>query len=280
MPNKEEEFCTALRELSGEDPENAIFRLAEMMTESDDYQASGSCCFRTLVNLLGRFFLVKIQVPSMRFSGCARMEVCVPDDRPLGFRQQQPAAARASSRTMLVEMADNDDLPDDCRANVAWALGSLANESEENRRSIGSIPEAMNALVKVACCSSDEARERAAYSIAEVVRDNEENRVSLANTEGSIAALVHICATGSDPGKEQAAWALAMLAENSEDNCSSIVLTPFALEALLEMISSPESLPTDKLVSANALYAIAELARVARWALDQLLSDYDDEGAE
>ena len=90
-----------------------------------------------------------------------------------------------------------------CRANVAWALGSLANESEENRRSIGSIPEAMNALVKVACCSSDEARERAAYSIAEVVRDNEENRVSLANTEGSIAALVHICATGSDPGKEQ-----------------------------------------------------------------------------
>uniref|UniRef100_A0A7S0I4C6 Vacuolar protein 8 n=1 Tax=Hanusia phi TaxID=3032 RepID=A0A7S0I4C6_9CRYP len=272
-----------------------------MMTQSDEYQKCFSEDAAAITSILR---LCESGTDKAKKYACLMVALLASDSS-----NQKLLGRTQGLLPALVDLANDDELSDECRANVAWALGSLANENDENRCSIGRIPEAPNALVKIASCPSEEARERAAYCIAEVVRDNDDNKLLLGSTEGSVAALVHICATGSDPGKEQAAWALAMLAENSGDNCDSIVLTPFALEALLDMISSPDDEgDTDKIASANALYAIAELARsgpgnraaivdtegmlealqlvsssdipghqVAQWALDQLLSDYDDD---
>ena len=153
----------------------------------------------------------------------------------------------------LVDLSLDESLSDSCRANVAWAIGSISNENPAARRAIGDIVGAFAGLVMIACTQSDEARERAAFAIAEVSRDCPENQVGFGRTDGTLEALVHLCATGSESGKEQvailspatlcrslarltpgaqAAWAIAMLVEGCEDNVGVVVSTPYALEVL------------------------------------------------
>jgi hypothetical protein len=103
----------------------------------------------------------------------------------------------------LVDLALDESLSDSCRANVAWAIGSLSNENPATRKAIGEIIGAFAGLVMIACTVNDEARERAAFAIAEVSRDCPQNQEGFGHTDGTLEALVHLCATGSESGKEQ-----------------------------------------------------------------------------
>jgi hypothetical protein len=105
----------------------------------------------------------------------------------------------------LVDLSLDEALSDGCRANIAWAIGSVCNENPAARRAIGDIVGAFAGLVMIACTLNDEARERAAFAIAEVSRDCPENQAGFGRTDGTLEALVHLCATGSESGKEQVA---------------------------------------------------------------------------